>query len=409
MVKSQTREVAWRPLGKSVKGASHIRLGKPNQDAILWFPESVGRLPVILAIADGHGSDRSSRSHEGSRLAAETAVGVLKEYFYKTETLDAAQTRDVAYTKLPKILEQRWKDSVDEHIRNNPLVPSAPSGHSNQEAALPLSDRDRFHIYGSTLIAVMIAETHILYLQLGDGDILTVSPDGDVSRPLPDDDRLLANETTSLCLPNAGDYFRIRLQMLSESPPALVLLATDGYLNSFKSKPDFLKAGMDFSKIVRSEGLDYVNRNLGKWLSETSQEGSGDDITVGLIENLSIRGIDSLLWQNSKYEKRIGALELFKEEQLRALAEASATVGGLEKTVSMLSGRLRWSYVLMLLLLLVCAGLVVNTLLGSGRQMNIAHETKLGNGPQGKDPSPAHGEGRQFKNQKRISEGWDGM
>jgi hypothetical protein len=120
-------------------------------------------------------------------------------------------------------------------------------------------------------------------LQLGDGDILVVSETGEVIRPLPGDERLFANETTSLCSHNAWCDFRVSFQPLLSRPPALILLATDGYANSFHNEVGFLKVGPDILEKIRSGGLDVVNEGLETWLSETSQLGSGDDITLGII------------------------------------------------------------------------------------------------------------------------------
>ncbi len=379
-MESPTHKIAWRSGGKSVQGASHIRTGKPNQDAIYWFPESEEGLPVILAIADGHGSEKCFRSHEGSRLGTEVAVSVLKEFLDKTKDSDTARTKETACTKLPKVLERRWKYSVDEHIQNNPIPTAAPGGHLREGTTQHLQDSHRYRGYGSTLLSVLVAEKYILYMQLGDGDILTISPDGDVSRPMPDDQHLIANETTSLCLPNASDYFRIHFQVLSESPPALIMLSTDGYLNSFKSAADYLKAGADISKMVRSEGLDWVNRNLEKWLEETSLKGSGDDITVGIIENLTLSGIDSLLWQNKKYEKRIEVLEMEMQDLRLGITKASAHNESLTKTVAKLDSRFQWVLTVMVVLVLACAAIVANIQFSFGRR-STAKQIKLENKP----------------------------
>ncbi|MFM7713741.1 MAG: protein phosphatase 2C domain-containing protein, partial [Microcystis sp.] len=67
-MKENIPQLKWRCIGESVKGASHVRSGLPNQDAIRWFPESGIGLPLILAVSDGHGSAKSFRSDRGSRF-----------------------------------------------------------------------------------------------------------------------------------------------------------------------------------------------------------------------------------------------------------------------------------------------------------------------------------------------------
>jgi hypothetical protein len=61
------------------------------------------------------------------------------------------------------------------------------------------------------------------------------------------------------------------------------MLATDGYINSYQNEEGFLKVGTDILKVIREEGPEKVNQELPGWLTETSEKGSGDDITLGLI------------------------------------------------------------------------------------------------------------------------------
>jgi hypothetical protein len=40
--------------------------------------------------------------------------------------------------------------------------------------------------------------------------------------------------------------------------------------------------GADLLAYLQAHGIDFVNENLNQWLGESSRDGSGDDITVGL-------------------------------------------------------------------------------------------------------------------------------
>ncbi|HEV2763846.1 MAG TPA: protein phosphatase 2C domain-containing protein, partial [Pyrinomonadaceae bacterium] len=137
--------------------------------------------------------------------------------------------------------------------------------------------------YGATSLTVAVAESFALYLQLGDGEILNVSGAGEVARALPEDERLFANETTSLCTPDAEKNFRVRLQPFAGEPPALVVLSTDGYVNSFSDSAGFFKVGSDLLEMLRADGFDPINASLKGWLEEATRSGSGDDCTLGLI------------------------------------------------------------------------------------------------------------------------------
>ena len=80
--------------------------------------------------------------------------------------------------------------------------------------------------------------------------------------------------------------FRTYFQPTAAHLPALIMLATDGYANSFASDKDFLLAAHDYLAIVRAAGRRSqatLRRELAEWLRATSAQGSGDDISVGII------------------------------------------------------------------------------------------------------------------------------
>ena len=264
-----------------------MRADLPNQDAIGWLPESGTGLPLVLAVSDGHGSARCFRSDVGARLAVETATQVTQEFLESLpESLNLSAIKRWAEENLPRAIVHRWRDRVADDIFARPL-PKADL--DRLEANEDVSKRrqvvlDPLLAYGATLLTVLVTESFILYLQLGDGDILTVSEAEDVSRPpLPADERLFANETTSLCSRDAWREFRSHFQVLSGSPPALILVSTDGYANSFRDEAGFLQVGADLLALIRADGLDAVHESLETWLSEASREGSGDDVTLGIL------------------------------------------------------------------------------------------------------------------------------
>jgi serine/threonine protein phosphatase PrpC len=277
----------WRVIGNSVRGATHERAGVPNQDAIHWLPESSAVLPVILAVADGHGSHKSFRSETGARLAVETAAQVVNDFLLgQAQTESLSMTKRVAEEWLPAALTRRWLEAVSSHLAAQPLsedelkLAGDVQGLSKQDASSKTSVA-----YGTTILVAGVAAGFILYLQLGDGEILTVSKEGKVTRPLPKDERLFANETTSLCSPDAWRDFRVSFQVVSNAAPSLILLCTDGYSNSFHDEQGFLKVGTDMLDMIRADGLEMVNEHLASWLTESTYAGSGDDVTLGLILN----------------------------------------------------------------------------------------------------------------------------
>jgi hypothetical protein len=289
----ERHKAAWRVIGKSIQGASHMRMELPNQDAIRWLPNFGLGPPLIVAVADGHGSAQYFRSNEGARLAVETATEVLQHFLDGRPDLSHLPAiKRTAEERLPELVVRAWREAVDTHVEQHPfteeewvhLVKEKGQGAQHTVA------KDPILAYGATLLTVLVTDAFILYMQLGDGDILIVSEQGEVTRPLKGDERLIANETTSLCLPRAWNDFRMEFQPLLGLPPSqtptLILLSTDGYANSFPNEAGFFQVGSDLLAMIRSQGLDAVNAQLEEFLTRTSHSGSGDDITLGIVRRI---------------------------------------------------------------------------------------------------------------------------
>jgi serine/threonine protein phosphatase PrpC len=252
-----------------------------------------------LAVADGHGSAKSFRSDVGAQFAVETAVEVCREFLEVMQGAAASTVKSEAELKIPARIFQRWRQRVEEHFGQNPFT-DAELARLAEQGGETARDRatgpKQLHVaYGATLLVAVVTSQFLICFQLGDGDILAVSDStGIADRVIPKDDSLIANETTSLCQDDGQRYMRFRFQLLQGGvPPAMVLLSTDGYSNSFATPDAFLKAGADYLDMLRTDGADEVEKNLPAWLEETSRNGSGDDITVGIIyrrEPLLARG-----------------------------------------------------------------------------------------------------------------------
>ena len=257
----------WQVAGQTVRGAVHERNGLPNQDAIHWLPAAGHGSSMVLAVADGHGSARYSRSHIGAAFAVESSVQLVQEFLESQAGAgNLSLIKDATEEWLPRALVRKWVELVGEHLNSD-------TGGEPEQSVIA---------YGSTLLVTAVTEQFALYLQLGDGEILSVSESGEVTRPLTKDDRLFGNETTSLCAPEAWRDFRVSFQLFTQ-PPALILLSTDGYPNSFRDESGFFKVGSDILDMIRENGLSFIKENLGGWLSDSTRAGSGDDVTLGIL------------------------------------------------------------------------------------------------------------------------------
>jgi hypothetical protein len=268
------RSFKWGVLGASQVGASHIRHGIPNQDCIGPTENPDGS--IILVVSDGHGSPRSFRSDIGSRLAVQAAIEVCKDFIEQVRDTPIAFARNQAEQQIPRRILKKWEDGVRIHHELNGFSP---------EEQLLVGTPDRYPIaYGATLLVAFATQRYLVAFQLGDGDILAVSDEtGEVSFVIEKDPSLIANETTSLCQKEAWKYFRFRFHLFESRPPALILISSDGYSNSFATTSGFRKTGIDFLDILTKQGPEWLASKLPQWLEEASCEGSGDDISVGII------------------------------------------------------------------------------------------------------------------------------
>ena len=285
----------WRIIQDTAIGTSHKRSGKPNQDRIEYFPKEPFKFPIILTAADGHGGKTYFRSGKGAELAIESALEICKE-------LDKISWDEIKDKKIVdwicRDIVQIWIDKVEKDIQTNPFTEDETSilslkKESSSKRPYGLNNDEGLFAYGSTLIIVVLHESYLLYLQVGDGDVLVINAEGQTDQPIPIDERLIGTETTSLCLPEAWSDFRFRLIPRNEDDqdPALIFVSTDGFKISFKEESGFEQFGIDLLNNlcenpngIESE-IKIIAENLAGWLNNISEGGVGDDTTMGIIFN----------------------------------------------------------------------------------------------------------------------------
>jgi Protein phosphatase 2C len=303
--------VPWQVIGCTVRGASHVQKGIENQDHIRWEPHQ-GR--VILAVADGHGSARSFRSATGSRFAVDVSLDIASDLL-KAAPAEAAVTaaqvraagqratqggtaldgpadqreadrflsfvKDQLETDIPRRIVYSWTRLVAEDLARNPFTDTELARLADRDRrGTSILERNGQLAYGSTLVTVIATESFVVFWQIGDGDVVTVSSAGEVGRPVPGDSRLVANETTSLCSSDAAGLFRFAVL---GTPTPLIMLSTDGFANSFRDDAGFFKFGSDLRDLIVADGLEKVNASLPNWLAEITARGSGDDVSLGIV------------------------------------------------------------------------------------------------------------------------------
>lgn len=273
----------WRPFMRSKTGASHERRGLSCQDSIdVRYDNANPPMALAMAVSDGHGSAKNAK--QGATFATQVAPKELLRATALNSDVDLTTIERYAKQHLPRLVVSAWIDKI---LKKEP---------NRSDTGNLLSE------YGCTLLATLVTPRYMLCLQIGDGDILFVHKDGQVTRPIPHNPRLLANETTSLSQvdrltqqPLGSFEMNVVLYPLVKdaTDPCLVVMSTDGYANSFADKKSFERVGSDLLHLLRVQGWNNVTSQIDDWLTEATEQGSGDDVTLGLLLNTSEFNIES--------------------------------------------------------------------------------------------------------------------
>ena len=293
----------WTTFGASSRGGMHIRHDLPCQDASLCRN---GEGYWITAAADGHGSRRHFRSQTGSELACRAACDCM-ERFVQTLVPGKGPT-EIDVQLLKQSILHTWRKSVEEdaarRIWTIEELLEQGSVLSEEEYAALAQDRNPWIPYGSTLEALLVTEEFFLALQIGDGEVVTLSREGDFAWPMPESMVNQGRFTASLCMGDPMPEFR---HCLSRELPAAVLAYTDGVEKAF---PPHSRALVEFLyavwRVARQGDADEVQSAL----EAVARLGSvKDDATLtGVINtavDISVPRLDEL--QRAEELQRIHA------------------------------------------------------------------------------------------------------
>jgi Protein phosphatase 2C len=265
----------WLALTASQLGAAHLAAGLPNQDAVA--ARQVRPDVLVAAVADGHGHRRHFRSAHGSRLAVAVACEAAQELAARLDEFDAAgPIESEAVRSLVPAITGRWRDAVREDVAADPFTA--------QEEAVRASSDDALIAYGSTLLLAVAGQRWLVLVQIGDGDIMGIQPDGRPLLPVPGDPSLDGHQTTSLCGPRAEDQFRVAVVDTSTTALLGVMLATDGYGNAQMADPWTDAVSADLAGLINDRSPEWLAGHLPLWASRcASADGSADDTTIALL------------------------------------------------------------------------------------------------------------------------------
>lgn len=276
-------------------GVSHKRLNQPCQDASFSIKTKHYSMAVVC---DGHGGGDYFRSDRGSKLAVKafSACASDKDFLRRLEKASSKDQLAALAQQLVKSVILRWNEAVDADLIQNPILQSELEAVSDKARQRYLAGEKCQAIYGTTLLGFVCCKDRCFGVQIGDGSCVTADKYGELTIPIPADDKCFLNVTTSLSDENAFEEFRF---WISQNLPLAVFLGTDGIENSFAGEEKLL----DFYRLVLKNLVngewDAQTGELFAYLPQLSSQGSGDDISLGVLLNKevdtwTIRGPNSI-------------------------------------------------------------------------------------------------------------------
>lgn len=295
-----------------IRGASHISSNLPCQDSVysLNFDGF-----AIGAVSDGHGGKRYFRSQIGSNLAASLSIQIISGAMKEKEFIVGLRFNpENALSELESRIYSEWKSSVLAYDSANPLTDDEIKYVQDNE----LMNDDPVKRYGCTLLISVLGDGFSFCIQIGDGDIVCLYPNGTYSLPVPIDPRCIDNITTSMCGSEAIRDFR---HVFLDYPVAAFVLSSDGVSTSFSKENKFLEYARNATV--------YCQKSLTNLLYSDLQRRSGmvncDDVSCAILWNSDLMGkAESDV--NIQYKGYFNLLAKQREKELRSFIHSVAFV-----------------------------------------------------------------------------------
>lgn len=270
----QKTELGWI-LASKRQGASHRRNNTPCQDAYAMSKMVTSTPCLALAVADGHGDSQHDLSGQGAKLAVTLAVEKLLEFFNSFAD-NPILLKKIFKRDFPRLIGRHWRQAVIKDAKNRLCLATNDS-------------TDTFRLlkrYGTTLLVALICSDLLLLGQLGDGNILRLSPDGKIEQPFSQSIELFGNFTYSLSSSVADKLWKTATFARQEKEA--LLLATDGLSNAFIDDTQFHTFARSLLARIEEFGIESVDASLSYWLDDYSERATGDDITLLIFQDIFI-------------------------------------------------------------------------------------------------------------------------
>lgn len=270
----------------TVIGQRYIEKEKPCEDSSISYNLDDVHISIV---ADGHGDPKCFRSNVGSRIACEVALESMKEFAFlireeeKEELLFTPRGAEKLTTNLFNSILARWTEKVLEDLNNNPPTEEEYESAGEHSAQIYRSGKGLTHIFGTTLIAMLMTSRYLLVLHQGDGRCVVMHENGKVDQPVPWDPRCEGRNTASLCDYDVLANWRYHIIDLAKDQIVACYAVSDGIEDSFETEKEM-------NAYLCMHTCDYVNLGHEEYLNALpthfaalTKQGSQDDISIGCI------------------------------------------------------------------------------------------------------------------------------
>ena len=287
----------YRMFAKSAPGPKYVAMGWGCQDCSAQGSFDGGQ---VIAVADGHGSSDCFRSQVGAALAVRAAIEQAK---LACKGAGSESFSDTGINNFKYQVWCEWRRLVKEDWEHR-LSQGAPLGEGEvrfesvsekykerfTSTQRDVVERYLYTAYGTTLLWVVVIESQILLLQIGDGTCVVLRRDGKYCTPVPDEEENFLNVTVSLCGENASSKIRhcvLDRHAGSPTEPIAVFLSSDGVDDCFPIYMNELHLFKLYTLIIENvleSGFDATESEIEQeLLPDLTSRGSHDDISLAYL------------------------------------------------------------------------------------------------------------------------------
>ena len=329
---------------------------------------------TIAIVADGHGSSRCFRSHEGSKQAVRITKSCIESFmaYPKNALLNPAEAKNnngkegkAELRELGRQIINKWFNAVMNHEKASPLaddpkIELIPEKYKNRY----LDNLDyRCHAYGTTLLAVAVTKDFWFGIQIGDGKCVVLYEDGSWALPIPPDDRCSHNTTTSICddepvsaLEELRCWFGLKDEIGKyieycfgvdgqnkdstkevNSKPLAIFIGSDGVEDSYpRVENDKYVTNFYRNRVINifESGFETTKAEIEEWAKRFAHRESTDDVSIaGIVGDFTDKTamIETMKRESANHE--ISELAAVKRRDADEKKEALATVEKRTKAV----------------------------------------------------------------------------